>query len=574
MSTDQDLPEEPTPSAEMSKSEVNAPEEAALAQDSASEACPSAVAKKPSGKKRGALGAPREPSEASKQALEGLAQLTTPEEKIHRALEFMRTTLTQIGNPRFKDFWDMRHHCLALFKENLSVASRAHLWSAYIELSTEARRLKEILDEQSAFASEQIELAITALEKDLTDYDQLMSQMKPAAIAATSSVMKAKKTFYEQLQSELNLLNTLASRINALRKEIIKTDMRMKTKAKFFDKLSAVGDRIFPRRKELVKEISQAFLQDIQRFVEGEFANGIEKPSQPLYILREEIKSLQGVAKVLTLSTQVFKETREMLSTCWDKIRECEKKKKEDFAQKRQASQQNAELVKEKIAMLAGHAQKEEAVFANLQIEGQEIQDFMRTLDLDRDSVFTLKAQIKDVLQPFADREKSEETARVERHAQVEQEKKDKVLAQLQKAEELLTAIESMELPRVVESKELLEKEFAELGAGKTEKLRFEKTMRKLADAIIDKKEKNLLNLPTQDREAIEQLKEILQERIEERNAIKKNLETYRKTLGGSGFGFEKAMAIREMLDNDKERLEKINESIGEIEEKISEIEG
>lgn len=565
MSNDQEFPEEPKIAVEMSDNEV-------VASDEENVPPTNAGTKKP-GKKRNTTSAPRELSEASKQALEGLAQLGTPEEKIHQALEFMKASLTQSGNPRFKDFWDMRHYCLSLFKENLSTASRAHLWSTYIELSTEARRLKEILDEQSAFASEQIELAIAALEKDLADYDQLVLQMRPVVIEP-SSAMKAKSSYYEKIQSELNFLNTLASRINALRKEIIKTDMRMKTKAKFFDKLSTAGDCIFPRRKELVKEISQEFLQDIKHFVEGEFAKGMEKVGQPLYILREEIKILQGVAKVLTLNTQVFKETREMLSACWDKVREGEKKKKEEYAQKRQASQQNAELVKEKITLFAANAQKEDAILGNLHIEAKEIQDFMRNLDLDRESVLSLKAQLKDILQPFTDKEKAEEVARMEKLRQVEQDKKDKILSQLQKTEDLLAALDSIELSEAIETKENLEKEFAELGAAKAEKMRFEKTIRKLSDAIVDKKEKNVLNLPSEDREALGQLRGILHERLQERNEIKKNLEIHRKTLGGSGFDFEKAMAIREVMDNDKERLGKINDSIEELEGKIAEIEG
>ncbi len=282
---------------------------------------------------------------------------------------------------------------------------------------------------------------------------------------------------------------------------------------------------------------------------------------------------MQGIAKTLTLNTQAFKETRELLSSCWDKIRECEKKKKEEFAQKRQASHQNAELVKEKIALLAANAQKEEAELPKLQVEAREIQDFMRTLDLDRDSVFSLKAQIKDLLQPFLDREKSVETARLEKQRQVEQEKKDKVLALLRKVDELVANTDAMELNAIAESKAQLENEFNELESGKAEKLRFEKAMRKLADAVVDKKEKNLLNLPAKDREALGQLKEILHQRVLAREEIKKSLETFRKALGGSGFDFEKAMSIREMLDSDKERLAKINESIGEIEDKIAEIE-
>ena len=100
----------------------------------------------------------------------------TAEGKIRLSIDFMRAALSNSGTPRFKDFWEGRRICLPLFKENISPKVRSQLWSSYIELSTEAKRLKEILDEQSAFAIEQIELAIQALERDLEHYDVLLSQ--------------------------------------------------------------------------------------------------------------------------------------------------------------------------------------------------------------------------------------------------------------------------------------------------------------------------------------------------------------------------------------------------------------
>ena len=65
----------------------------------------------------------------------------------------------QPQSPHFKDFWEARRLCLPLFKENMNPKSRSLLWAEYIEISAEARKLKEILDEQSPFAVEQIELA-------------------------------------------------------------------------------------------------------------------------------------------------------------------------------------------------------------------------------------------------------------------------------------------------------------------------------------------------------------------------------------------------------------------------------
>jgi hypothetical protein len=104
-------------------------------------------------------------------------QKNDPEEKIRCAIDFMKGTLSHAGAPRFRDFWEARKECLPLFKENISPKSRALFWQEYVDLSVEARRLKEILDEQSVFAFEQIDLAIQALVKDLEAYDALLNQL-------------------------------------------------------------------------------------------------------------------------------------------------------------------------------------------------------------------------------------------------------------------------------------------------------------------------------------------------------------------------------------------------------------
>src|SRR5579872_5104459 len=190
-------------------------------------------------------------------------QMNTPEEKVRLTLDFMRFSLSQSGTPRFEDFWAARRLLLPLFKENMNPKGRSQYWLEYLELSSEGRRLKEILDEQSAFAVEQIELAIAALEQDLANYNALLDQIPDISFPVSSKTFMTKKEMYNTLQRELYLLNTLASRINGLRKEVIKTGMKVRQKNQLFEKLSVCGDRIFPRRKELIKLISDAFTADV-----------------------------------------------------------------------------------------------------------------------------------------------------------------------------------------------------------------------------------------------------------------------------------------------------------------------
>lgn len=65
-----------------------------------------------------------------------------------------------------------------------------------------------------------------------------------------------------------------------------------------------------------------------------------------------------------------------------------------------------------------------------------------------------------------------------------------------------------------------------------------------------------------------------MQQRKERRQEIKQQLEIYRKALGGSNLDFEKAMHYQELVQQEKERLDKANAAIEEIEQKIAELEG
>src|SRR3972149_6136600 len=120
---------------------------------------------------------PKKNSAAFQEFQESLGKAEKPEDKIRLSLEFMRGPLSDRNPPRFRDFWEGKRICLPFFKEALSPGLRAKLWAEYIEISQEGRQLKEMLEEQSSYAAEQIELAIVALEKDLDTLSTLMEQI-------------------------------------------------------------------------------------------------------------------------------------------------------------------------------------------------------------------------------------------------------------------------------------------------------------------------------------------------------------------------------------------------------------
>lgn len=491
-----------------------------------------------------------------------------PERRVRLAIDFMRTALAQPQSPHFKDFWEARRLCLPLFKENLNAKSRTLLWAEYIEISAEARHLKEILDEQSAFAVEQIELAIDALEKEMANYDVLLQQFPPIAFPEACQVLQKKCPFYNNVQRELNFLNTFASRINSMRKEIIKTEMRIRHKNKFFEKLSLVGDRIFPKRKDLIKQVSDEFVNDVTRFIHVHFVEE-EHDDTPLFVLREDIKTLQSFAKILTLNTQAFSDTRLQLSECWDKLKEREKDRKKEMTAKKLVFKQNYDLVIEKIRVLAEKCLGEALPEEEKKLV-DEILEFMRSVELGREEVKALHEEIFKAREPLLHKQKEEERKRQEEVKEVERIKKAKSDALKAKILGAVQEAEDVAYEQLIVLREDLLKDCEQLGLSKGEKPQFDKLFKQLKEKIEEKREKTLLNLSEADQQAFQQLKSFLEEKKQERLEIKSTLENCRKVIGGSGFDFEKAMHMREVMENEKARLDKVNASIEELEEKIA----
>ena len=494
------------------------------------------------------------------------------EGKIRQSIDFMRSALSSGGTPRFKDFWEGRRHCLPLFKESIAPKVRSQLWGLYVELSTEAKRLKEILDEQSAFAVEQIELAIQALERDLEHYSLLLSQVQGELPVFNSLSLKGKEEVYSAIQKELEVLNTLATKINAMRKEVVKTEMRIRIKNKLLERLSSCGDQVFPKRKELIKKISAEFMGDVDQFISSHFQDE-DFQKVPLFALREEIKELQSLAKVLTLNTHVFTETRLKLSGCWDKLKNQEKERKKETQQKKQIYKQNFDLVMEKIKPFVENCAAGIAL-EECNKQSAEILDFMRTVELGREEVRALKEEIQRARQAPFERAKEEEREKERKEKELEALRRSKINALKEELAALLAIVEQTSLESLVEKRDSLLKQLEEMNLLKVEKQIVDRLFKQLKDAIDEKKEKALLMLSDDDLKALDLLKSALEERKARRVEIKNQLEQYRKMLGGSGFDFEKAMLYREMIETEKASLEKINTLISEIEDKIEQIEG
>jgi hypothetical protein len=510
-------------------------------------------------------------SPAFQEFVQALERITAPEEKIFFGLQFMRQAISQEGHPHFREFWESRRLILPLFKEALNPAIRSRLWNEYIELTLEARRLKTVFEEQSSFAMEQIDLALQSLEKDWGELESRLAAGNAIEWPKAALSIAPKAALYDRLQRELDFLNILVSRLHALRKEVIKTDMRIRFKTRFFKRLSTLGDQAFPRRKKLIDQVSDEFMASVEHFAKSHFQEGGAIVGAPYYELKEEIKALQGMAKMLTLHSQAFNSTRMLLSQCWDKIREAEKEYRQMAQQKRQISLEACQPIQAKITELSTRAQG--MMLRDLDREIDEIVRQMRELSLDRGDVQFLRAELAKLREPHlaVQREQAEKARLAEQERlRLRQERMKKVQAEIS----LLMHEESpRELPELLQKFEELSLEVKQLDLLKGEKQQLERDLRGLKDFIAEQKEQALLKLSDDERKTLENYRLALQQKRERRQEIKEHLDNYRKALGSSHLDFEKAMLYRELVEKEKELLEKTNAGIEELEQKIAEIE-
>ncbi len=498
-----------------------------------------------------------------------LGKLPSSEEKIACGLAFMRLAISQEGAAHFRDFWEARRLVLPLFKANVNVAIRSALWNECVELTQEARRLKEMLEEQSAFAVEQIELAIAGLEKEAIGIAELVKTASPIEFLSSSRTIDAGAESYQVLQRELSVLNTLATRLNGLRKEIVNTDMRIRFKTKFFKRLSTLGDQIFPRRKTLIDEISQMFERDVNGFIAAHFQNN-QAVGAPYFVLREEIKALQAMAKVFTLSSGAFNRTRLGLSKCWDQVRELEKEYKKGQEAEREAS---ASLRDAFIAKVDEFAKLSEGLqLLEVEREIDAILDEMDQTNLHRQDFKELRARLLKLRAPHlaAQEKKAKELEDAEKEAV--RVKREATQSLKERIAQCLREGPQME-PKVLESAlETFRQEVKELGVPKLENQQIERSLRQLKDMAIERKERSLLNIDAGDLEALQALQNALDQKKERRREIKEQLEQHRRALSASNLDFEKAMLYRELLEQEKTLLEKNNVGIEEIEQKIADL--
>ncbi len=504
--------------------------------------------------------------------LKALEALPSPEGRVRGTIAFMKEVLAQASGAAFREFGEIRRLCLvffkdALFKDPAIVLLRTELWEEYCQLSEEAQYLKHKLDKESEFAVEQLEIAIQVLENEIAKFDETIGSFDEFALPTFPQTLEHKKELYFGLQKQLSLLYIYATKVNELRKELIKTDMRIRQKNLFFKRLAAIGDQVFPARKTLIKEISTLFIEDIGAFVSSYFVG--EDIRAPLFVLREEIKVLQVLAKVLTLNTQAFNQTRRHLSECWDKVKVLDKERKKTRLQQKEVFKENIEQVTAKVKECSEAFQAQQFSPQQAQDKLQEIFQFVNDLDVGRDERKVLRDIVGDVRRQVHDVTRAKEAEHIEHEKEKERQKRAAFFACRDKVEAFVSKAGSLSAEEIIQERDALSAEIESATFVKVEKQSLQLALKPLREVILEKQELAILTLPEGDRHALEQLKVLLKQKIARQVEIKAQLEEYRKQCGGF-LDFQKAIQISEQTEKEKVDLRKINLGIDELKKKIA----
>lgn len=500
--------------------------------------------------------------------LQALEQQPSVESKMAMAVNAMEKAISDPHAVDFKIFWEMRKKCMEFLRAPLPPVIRTQSWNQIAFLSQEARRIKKELEVESEFTKEQIEIAIQALETEISE--EKRGEFYLAEGIDTLPEFNRHSHEYSEWQGTLDQLNLWVDRLTSLRKELMDAELRMRSKNLFFDKLSKLGDIVFPKRKQLIKEISHLFEKDVTDYINNRF---LQKPfPKPPFQLKEEIKELQNLAKELALSSNIFSQTRLKLSAAWDQLKAFEQEKKEHFAAKKETFKENIKQLLEELATLMTGWEAKTLSLAEANTQLDALIDKGRALELGREEVYEWKKALEAFTQKLDEEETLKETEKKKREQERLLQKQQVMQAWRDKVEALKLESEKLEVKDLIQAYDLLLSEIQGASLNKTEKLELEKSFKPLKEKIRLKKEELLTKLPEDRLEALQQLQELSKQKMEEKMEIEELLEKFRKLAGSSGYDFTQALEYQQKLSEGVERRKEILASLEDINAKIDQI--
>lgn len=467
------------------------------------------------------------------QYIQSLNEKSSPEEKIALMLTYMQAQLSHGDINNLSRFWKMREFCLEQFKQTLSPVKRFHLWKDYRKTMDEIIKLKAVLDEKQSYNKEQIEEAIRSTVDGLKNLDSQIEKTLDIEIPSNIEFLAKNAKEYQDFQKEVSLYNGYTSRINSLKKELLNLDISFKDKKPLLTQIYVLSDQVFPKRRELLTQISVLYKNDINSYLKSIFDKSDLK--EPYFTYKEQIKSLQNFSKVISLNVTSFSEIRETLSQAWDKIKVLEQEKRTQKEAFKKSCTENETKILELIKELS--EKKSKLPRKDFDREVNQIETSIKRAELFK----SVKNKLTDSLEDTLDELLPKAKVKQEDNTQAKIEEyflliKDKV----NYWDYFALASEYKRLKDLIDNSSVMESKLTA----------FERE-------LFSIKEKLLQKLIEEIQEGIE-TEEINQELKSFKQSVVADMESFKKKLNSSNQSIEKAMLYNELLMRSKKHLKQL----------------
>lgn len=463
-----------------------------------------------------------------------LSLLKHSDEKIDKMIEYIKIQLTHGEIQPLSRFWGMRKFCLDQFKEPIPINKKLKLWEDYCLAFEDILKLKQNLDQKMSQEKELIETSVTMIEQELAQIGSLIEKEESVELPKCLQTAENEQ-FYNQHQKQLNVYTTYAKRLNALKNEFLDLNLSFKQKEDALAKIHSLADQVFPKKRDLLNQISKKYIEDIRSFIKTHF-NSSHSNKVPAFNLKDQIKNLQSFAKVISLNVDAFSKTRQWLSECWDKVKEYEKQQKKIKEEKKLALDEKHEDLQKKLDGLKSEKN---------QIKQDVYNDQIKELSVSIKKSEILKSQkkkLKEQLDLLDENSVAQEDSSAE---------KELLLVILREAEQIKENFQDWDY-LTIEAQ--VKQVFARYDLCKlldNQQLKAEKALCMLKEILVQS-----LIAEIQDQTHIEELSfQIESVRID----LKDSIEKYRRILNSSNQSIEKAIVYNELSMQTKALLSSLD---------------
>jgi len=375
------------------------------------------------------------------------SRLIQNDQDFTQSISYMKSLIDGHENIDWSAYNIAKKKFLVEFKALENNGQKQKIWKDFVEVSDAARAMKKIHEEVGEFAAEMISKALDAIDVELESTQSLTFTHHFPVFDKVTEFKSYKSKIVEKL-AMVAFLSKKASQVQELRQELMKTGMRLSLKGKLFDRLSKIGDIVFPKKKELSNEIIEDFKKALLAFCQKNAKQ--TEGSETLF----QIRLIQGFLKSLSLKKQDFDFVKSLLDPIWKKAtvdKDLKEKAFEETVAKSQEAKKTIEESFEALSALIEQNQDTEALKLY-----DEIQRKFKEKTLTKTDFRVCKDSLESKAKPLFERLdaiKEKQEAAVKMHAElIKQKRSDTVelfrsTKDIENKEKAFEVLLSMNLP-------------------------------------------------------------------------------------------------------------------------------